>query len=129
MVIATDDIHRFTVDEYLALVGPGDPRWDHTELIEGFVYDRSPEHVLHARTVWAVGKSIGDSSLSWISTQGASFVPWRDAATWGLVGFVLFSDGLQRKRPSLSSNLGRLAGRAAVQARPSGWCHRRDSLR
>ena len=61
MVIANDDIHRFTVDEYLALVGPGDPRWEHTELIEGFVYDMSPEHVLHARTVWAVGKAIEEA--------------------------------------------------------------------
>lgn len=61
MVIANDDIHRFTVDEYLALVGPGDPRWEHTELIEGFVYDMSPEHVLHARTVWAIGKAIEEA--------------------------------------------------------------------
>jgi Uma2 family endonuclease len=55
MVLAKDDIHRFTVDEYLSLVGP---RFEHTELIEGFVYDLSPEHVLHARTGWAVGKAI-----------------------------------------------------------------------
>ena len=31
MAIATDDIHRFSVDEYLAIVGSGDPRWEHTE--------------------------------------------------------------------------------------------------
>jgi Uma2 family endonuclease len=58
MAIATDHIHRFTVAEYLAIVGSGDGRWEQTELIEGFVYDRSSEHVLHARTVWAIGKAI-----------------------------------------------------------------------
>jgi Uma2 family endonuclease len=61
MAIAADHLHRFTVDEYLAIVGSGDPRWEPTELIEGFVYDMSPEHLLHGRTVFAVAKAIEES--------------------------------------------------------------------
>jgi Uma2 family endonuclease len=43
-----DDIHRITVDEYerLALAG----EWERTELIDGVVYDMSPQLLLHGRT-------------------------------------------------------------------------------
>ena len=44
-----DDIHRMTVDEYLHIVR--DLGWDSTELIEGVVYDVTPEYSRHAATV------------------------------------------------------------------------------
>ena len=45
----TDDIHRMTVDEYLHVVR--DLGWESTELIEGVVYDVTPEYSRHAATV------------------------------------------------------------------------------
>ncbi len=48
-VTVTNEIHRMTVEEYLQIVD--DLGWDSTELIEGVVYDVSPEHNRHADTV------------------------------------------------------------------------------
>jgi Uma2 family endonuclease len=48
-VTVADDIHRMTVDEYLHIVH--DLGWQSTELIEGVVYDVTPEHSRHAATV------------------------------------------------------------------------------
>ncbi len=45
-----------TADEYFAVASVAG--WDRTELIEGFVYDMSPEHLLHARTVMALAQSL-----------------------------------------------------------------------
>jgi Uma2 family endonuclease len=52
----TADAHRMTADEYLAAaVAAG---WERTELIEGFVFDLSPEHYLHARTCMAIAQAL-----------------------------------------------------------------------
>ena len=44
-----DEIHRMTVDEYLRVVR--ELGWDSTELIEGVVYDVTPEYNRHRATV------------------------------------------------------------------------------
>jgi Uma2 family endonuclease len=52
MAVLSDHLHRLTVEDYLRLVGDdGTGRWERTELVEGLVYDRSPESALHAHTV------------------------------------------------------------------------------
>ena len=43
------EIHRMTVDEYVRIVR--DFGWESTELVEGVVYDVSPEYNRHADTV------------------------------------------------------------------------------
>ena len=63
-----DDIHRMTVDEYLHIVH--DLGWESTELIEGVVYDVTPEHSRHAATVMHVFRQLerhlgGD--LTWLA--------------------------------------------------------------
>lgn len=45
-----------TAAEYFAVAAA--TGWDRTELIEGFVYDMSPEHLLHARIVMALAQSL-----------------------------------------------------------------------
>lgn len=51
-----DDIHRMTVDEYLHVVR--DLGWESTELIEGVVYDVTPEFSRHAATVHRIFRSL-----------------------------------------------------------------------
>jgi Uma2 family endonuclease len=48
-VAVADEIHRMTVDEYLQIVR--DFGWESTELVEGVVYDVTPEYNRHAVTV------------------------------------------------------------------------------
>lgn len=55
-VTVADEIHRVTVDEYLRIVR--DLGWESTELIEGVVYDVTPEHNRHMTTVMRVFRSI-----------------------------------------------------------------------
>jgi Uma2 family endonuclease len=55
-VTVAPEIHRFTVDEYDHIVR--DLGWDATELIEGVVYDVTPEHNRHAGTVDHVFRSV-----------------------------------------------------------------------
>jgi Uma2 family endonuclease len=58
-VTVADDIHRMTVDEYLHIVH--DLGWERTELIEGVVYDVTPEHNRHAAAVHHVFRSLDAS--------------------------------------------------------------------
>jgi Uma2 family endonuclease len=51
-----DEIHRMTVDEY-ALAAEAN-EWERTELIDGVVYDMSPQHLLHGRTTFSIGKAL-----------------------------------------------------------------------
>lgn len=51
MALIDERVHRLTVDDFLRLADPSDPRWEHTELIQGLIYDMSPEHLLHMETV------------------------------------------------------------------------------
>ncbi len=48
-VAVAQEIHRMTVDEYVRIVR--DFGWESTELVEGVVYDVSPEYNRHADTV------------------------------------------------------------------------------
>ncbi len=48
-VTVAEDIHRVTVDEYVRIVH--DFGWESTELIEGVIYDVSPEYHRHAISV------------------------------------------------------------------------------
>lgn len=59
MASIIDRLHRLTVDEYLR-VAEGDPAWERTELIEGVVYDMTPEYALHADAVHAVCRALED---------------------------------------------------------------------
>lgn len=52
--VPTSDLHRMTADEYFAVAAVTE--WQRTELIEGFVYDRSPEPLLHARVAMALAQ-------------------------------------------------------------------------
>ncbi len=52
LVTVAEDIHRMTVDEYVRIVR--DFGWESTELIEGVVYDVTPEYNRHAGTVMHV---------------------------------------------------------------------------
>lgn len=54
----TSDMHRMTADEYFAVATTAG--WERTELIEGFVYDMSPEHLLHARIVMALAQGLAN---------------------------------------------------------------------
>jgi Uma2 family endonuclease len=47
--MTSDDVHRFTVDEYLALAMAFD--WERRELLDGVVYDMAAQYDLHAGTV------------------------------------------------------------------------------
>jgi Uma2 family endonuclease len=51
-----DEIHRMTVDEY-ALAAEAN-QWERTELIDGVVYDVSPQHLLHARTALRIYEAL-----------------------------------------------------------------------
>jgi Uma2 family endonuclease len=51
-VTVADEIHRMTVDEYVHIVR--DLGWESTELIEGVVYDVTPEYNRHTGTVGTV---------------------------------------------------------------------------
>lgn len=55
-VTVAEEIHRMTVDEYLRIVR--DLGWESTELIEGVVYDVTPEHNRHMATVARVNRRI-----------------------------------------------------------------------
>ena len=48
-VAVAQEIHRMTVDEYVRIVR--DFGWESTELVDGVVYDVSPEYNRHAGTV------------------------------------------------------------------------------
>lgn len=48
-VTVAEEIHRMTVDEYIRVVRA--LGWESTELIEGVVYDVTPEFNRHAETV------------------------------------------------------------------------------
>jgi Uma2 family endonuclease len=48
-VSVQDEIHRMTADEYLRVVR--DLGWESTELVEGVVYDVTPEYNRHRATV------------------------------------------------------------------------------
>jgi Uma2 family endonuclease len=52
------DAHRFTVEDYLRLAETGDPTWDHTELIDGVVYDMNPQYVRHGMTAWKIAQAV-----------------------------------------------------------------------
>jgi Uma2 family endonuclease len=47
--MTSDDVHRFTVDEYLALAVAFD--WERRELLDGVVYDMAAQYDLHGGTV------------------------------------------------------------------------------
>jgi len=55
-VTVAAEIHRVTVDEYLRMVR--DLGWESTELVEGVVYDVTPEHNRHMATVMRVFRRI-----------------------------------------------------------------------
>jgi Uma2 family endonuclease len=55
-VTVAEDIHRMTVDEYVHIVR--DFGWESTELIEGVVYDVTPEHNRHMGTVMHVFRQL-----------------------------------------------------------------------
>jgi Uma2 family endonuclease len=55
-VAVAEAIHRMTVDEYLRIVR--ELGWESTELIEGVVYDVTPEHNRHAGTVRHVFRAL-----------------------------------------------------------------------
>jgi Uma2 family endonuclease len=48
-VTVAEEVHRMTVDEYVRIVR--DFGWESTELVEGVVYDESPEYNRHSSTV------------------------------------------------------------------------------
>ena len=50
------EIHRMTVDEYVRIVR--DFGWESTELVEGVVYDVTPEYSRHAGTAAAVFRQV-----------------------------------------------------------------------
>lgn len=56
MTTVAEDIHRMTVDEYLRIVR--DLGWESTELIEGVVYDVTPEYSRHTATVMHVFRQL-----------------------------------------------------------------------
>jgi Uma2 family endonuclease len=59
MALAEGRLHRFTVEDYLRLAAGTDTgRWDRTELVEGIVYDMSPESSLHAKAVRALFQAL-----------------------------------------------------------------------
>jgi Uma2 family endonuclease len=49
--VFAERLHRFTVDEYLRLVSEGSGGAGPTELVDGGIYDVSPEWPLHTRAV------------------------------------------------------------------------------
>jgi Uma2 family endonuclease len=52
MAVLADFLHRLTVPDYLRLVADAaDDSLERTELVEGVLYDMSPESLLHARGV------------------------------------------------------------------------------
>jgi len=51
-----DEIHHMTVDEYLHVVR--DLGWESTELVEGVVYDVTPEYNRHRATVMRVFRCV-----------------------------------------------------------------------
>jgi len=55
-VTVVDEIHRVTVDEYIRIVR--DLGWESTELIEGVVYDVTPELSRHMTTVMRVFRQL-----------------------------------------------------------------------
>ncbi len=55
-VTVADEIHRVTADEYLRIVR--DFGWESTELIEGVVYDVTPEYSRHMATVRRVFREL-----------------------------------------------------------------------
>ena len=55
-VAVAQEIHRMTVDEYVRIVR--DFGWESTELIEGVVYDVTPEYNRHAGTVMHVFRQL-----------------------------------------------------------------------
>lgn len=57
MASIADRVHRLSVEEYLRLA-VGNPEWGRTELIEGVVYDVTPESALHADAVHAVRQAL-----------------------------------------------------------------------
>ena len=58
-VAVAQEIHRMTVDEYVRIVR--DFGWESTELVEGVVYDVSPEYNRHANTVMDVLYQLKDA--------------------------------------------------------------------
>ncbi len=56
-VTVAEEIHRMTVDEYIRIVR--DFGWESTELVEGVVYDVTPEYNRHAATVRHVFRTLG----------------------------------------------------------------------
>jgi Uma2 family endonuclease len=59
-VAVAQEIHRMTVDEYVRIVR--DFGWESTELVEGVVYDVTPEYSRHAGTAAAVFRQV-DAAL------------------------------------------------------------------
>jgi Uma2 family endonuclease len=125
MALAPDDLHRFTVDEYLTIVASGDPRWEHTELIEGFVYDMSPEHLLHAEAVMAViaallgAKREDETVLTSVSVRFNDLsLPQPDV--------VLFRGTATEKLAPLPGPLVRLAVEVSVTTRAKDGGPKRD---
>ena len=52
MALIDERVHRLTVDDYLRLIAESDDgRWERTELVEGVIYDVSPESALHIDAV------------------------------------------------------------------------------
>jgi Uma2 family endonuclease len=70
-VPVADEIHRVTVDEYLRIVR--DLGWESTELIEGVVYDVTPEHNRHMTTVMRVFRRL-DAAIGGERTVNAGSV-------------------------------------------------------
>lgn len=60
-VSVAEQIHRMTVDEYIRIVR--DLGWESTELLEGVVYDVTPEYSRHAGTAAAVFRQL-DAALT-----------------------------------------------------------------
>jgi len=70
-VTVAEDIHRMTVDEYVRVVR--DLGWESTELIEGVVYDVTPEFHRHTTTVMRVFRLL-DAHLAQEATYRAGSV-------------------------------------------------------
>jgi len=70
-VTVAEEIHRVTVDEYIRIVR--DFGWESTELIEGVVYDVTPEFHRHTSTVMRVLRQL-DGQFSDETTFNAGSV-------------------------------------------------------
>ena len=86
-----DEIHRVTVDEYVRIVR--DLGWESTELIEGVVYDVTPEHNRHMTTVMRVFRRL-DAVVGDERTVNAGTVVLSPATMFDPDVFVIAADAV-----------------------------------